>query len=98
MNPIASFGPQISMTLSPITISITPDCTMHMHEPGSPLLKTTLPAPKRHVRAGPLGKHSHVDFIAVHFRLAGPSRASIGSDFMPKIRSLVLALPRPGAQ
>src|SRR5262245_1642676 len=45
MNPIASFGPQISITLSPIIISITPDCTMYMQEPESPLLKTTLPAP-----------------------------------------------------
>src|SRR5262245_24628832 len=44
MNPIASFGPQISITLSPIIISITPDCTMYMQEPVSPLLKTTLPA------------------------------------------------------
>src|SRR5262249_31108800 len=44
MNPIASFGPQTSITLSPITISITPDCTMYMQEPGSPWLKTTLPA------------------------------------------------------
>jgi hypothetical protein len=53
---------------------------------------------ERHVRTGPLGKHAHVDFIAVHFRLASPSRASIDSDFMPKVRSRVLALPRPGAQ
>src|SRR6266516_3038712 len=44
MNPIASFGPQISTTLSPITISITPDCTMYMQLPGSPLLKIKLPA------------------------------------------------------
>src|ERR1700681_2901093 len=44
MNPIASFGPHISITLSPMTISIRPDCTTYMHEPGSPLLKTTLPA------------------------------------------------------
>jgi len=45
MNPIASLGPQTSITLSPMTISIRPDCTIYMHEPGSPLLKTTLPAP-----------------------------------------------------
>src|SRR5262245_33037590 len=44
MNPIASLDPQISITLSPITISITPDCTIYMQVPGSPLLKTTLPA------------------------------------------------------
>jgi hypothetical protein len=44
MNPIASFGPQISTTLSPITISSTPDCTMYMQEPGSPFVNTMLPA------------------------------------------------------
>jgi hypothetical protein len=44
MNPIASFGPQVSTTVSPIIISITPDCTMYMHEPGSFLLNTMLPA------------------------------------------------------
>ena len=43
MNPIASFGPQVSTTVSPIIISITPDCTMYMHEPGSFLLNTMLP-------------------------------------------------------
>ena len=43
MKPIASFAPQTSTTLSPITISMTPDCTTYMHEPASPLLKTTLP-------------------------------------------------------
>ena len=44
MNPIASFGPQTSITLSPIVISITPDCTTYMQVPASPLLNTTLPA------------------------------------------------------
>ncbi len=28
MKPIASFSPQISTTLSPIIISMTPDCTI----------------------------------------------------------------------
>jgi hypothetical protein len=46
MKPIASFGPQTSITLSPIIISITPDCTTYMQEPASPLLNTTLPAAK----------------------------------------------------
>src|SRR4029077_15058818 len=44
MNPIASFAPQISITLSPVTISMRPDCTIYMQEPTSPLLKTMLPA------------------------------------------------------
>src|SRR5436190_9766757 len=44
MKPIASFGPQTSTTLSPMTISTTPDCTTYMQVPGSPLLKTTPPA------------------------------------------------------
>jgi hypothetical protein len=44
MKPIASFGPQTSITVSPITISMTPDCTTYMQVPGSPLLKTMLPA------------------------------------------------------
>src|SRR5436305_830678 len=43
MKPIASFGPQVSMTLSPSTISITPDCTTYMQLPASPLLNTTAP-------------------------------------------------------
>src|SRR5438094_260427 len=44
INPIASFGPQLSITLSPISILIRPDWTIYMQEPGSPLLKTMLPA------------------------------------------------------
>jgi hypothetical protein len=31
-----------------------------------------------------LGKHSHVDFIAVHFRLASPSRASMAATLCQK--------------
>src|SRR5215475_1342720 len=31
-------------TLSPITISSTPDCTMYMQEPGSPFVNTMSPA------------------------------------------------------
>src|SRR5262245_27424733 len=46
MKPMASLGPQISMTLSPITISMTPDWTTYMQVPGSPLLKTMVPAGK----------------------------------------------------
>src|SRR5579859_1978835 len=46
MKPIASFGPQTSTTLSPITISTTPDCTTNMVEPASPRLNTWLPAAK----------------------------------------------------
>ena len=46
MKPIASFGPTTSITFSPMTISMVPDCTMYMHCPGSPLLNTTLPFPK----------------------------------------------------
>src|SRR6267378_3749650 len=44
MKPIASFGPHTSITFSPISISIVPDCTMYMQFPASPLLNTTLPA------------------------------------------------------
>jgi hypothetical protein len=36
--------PQVSTTVSPITISITPDCTTYMQEPGSFCLNTMLPA------------------------------------------------------
>src|SRR5882757_7634320 len=43
MKPIASFGPHTSTSFSPITISITPNCTMYMQLPGSPLLNTVLP-------------------------------------------------------
>ena len=46
MKPIASLVPHTSTTRSPITISMTPDCTTYMHSPASPLLKTTLPAAK----------------------------------------------------
>jgi hypothetical protein len=46
MKPIASFGPTTSITRSPITISIEPDCKMYMHWPASPWLNTVLPAPK----------------------------------------------------
>jgi hypothetical protein len=44
MKPIASLGPQTSITLSWITISTTPDCTTYMQLPASPWLNTTLPA------------------------------------------------------
>src|SRR5581483_153279 len=54
MKPIASFGPHTSITLSPITISTTPDCTTYMQVPGSPLLKTTLPAGKLTLAPAPL--------------------------------------------
>ncbi len=30
IKPSASFGPMVSITLSPIIIPITPDCTMYM--------------------------------------------------------------------
>src|SRR5689334_8404312 len=54
MNPIASLGPQVSITVSPISISITPDCTMYMQEPGSFLLNTMLPvATPKNCSAGP---------------------------------------------
>src|SRR4051812_36530247 len=53
MKPIASFGPTVSMTLSPMTISIMPDCTMYMQLPGSPLLKTTVPAANARVAPAP---------------------------------------------
>src|SRR4051794_2169427 len=46
MKPIASLAVHTSMTVSPITISITPDCTTYMHDPASPLLNTTPPAGK----------------------------------------------------
>ena len=46
MKPMASLAPHTSTTRSPIVISMTPDCTTYMHSPGSPLLKTTLPAAK----------------------------------------------------
>src|SRR5262249_15669459 len=44
MKPIASFGPTVSITLSPITISMVPDCTMYMQAPESPRWNTSLPA------------------------------------------------------
>jgi hypothetical protein len=43
-----------------MTISITQDCTIYMHEPGPPLLKTTRPVD--HVCADPLRDHAHIDF------------------------------------
>ena len=46
MKPMASFGPTVSIILSPIVISSTPDCTMYMQLPASPWLNTTAPAPK----------------------------------------------------
>jgi hypothetical protein len=64
MKPIASFGPTASMILSPIIISIMPDCTMYMQLPGSPLLNTTVPA--ANVRFGPAPRErAHIDVRAL---------------------------------
>jgi hypothetical protein len=43
IKPMASFSLQTSTTVSPIIISMIPDCTMYIHDPGSPLLNTRLP-------------------------------------------------------
>ena len=43
MKPIASLAPTVSITVSPIAISMTPDCTIYMQLPESPLLNTTEP-------------------------------------------------------
>ena len=50
------------------------------------MLNTTLPAAIGHVRPGPLGKHAHVDFIAVHFRLAVLARSSAGGCYAKILR------------
>ena len=39
MKPIASLAPTVSITVSPIAISITPDCTMYMQAAGVALVE-----------------------------------------------------------
>jgi len=39
------------------------------------LIEDNASGAERHSCAGPLRKHSHIDFIAIHVRLTSPSRA-----------------------
>ena len=56
MKPSASFGPMVSITVSPITMSIVPHCTMYMQSPGSPWINTLPPAATLMVAPAPLAK------------------------------------------
>src|SRR5665213_3139583 len=70
MKPSASFAPMVSITLSPIIMSMTPDCTIYMHSPASPLLKTTPPG----------------DTLMVAPALLAKARMSISARFCQKCR------------
>jgi hypothetical protein len=92
MNPIASFAPQISIT----PYDHLDEAGLHDIHAGTriTLIEDNASGAERHRCADPLREHSHVDFIAIHVRLAFPSHTPLDSGFMPKTRGRGLALPR----
>jgi hypothetical protein len=76
MNPIASFWPADLDHF--VSYEHLDEAGLHDIHAGTriTLIEDDASGAERHSRAGPLRKHSHVDFIAIHVRLASPSHAS----------------------